>query len=487
MIESVVATRYRIEPMTIWIPAPRGGDGPFYVRLADGIEAAIAAGTVADGAGLPPQRELAYDLGVTVGTVSRAYALLRERGLVRGEVGRGTFVQAGVQGGGAPARAAPAIPAEFGGTRPQDVPADKQRFDTTAAPEVGQGPVIGATVAEVVRDSPLAVASYSRTTPDGWLEAGRRWLARNGWAPEPGDVLATLGAHSGALAAIAAVTAPGDRVVFEALTYSRLARSARLIGRRIVAVETDAEGMVPDDFERLCAQQHPKIAFLMPTLHNPTLAVLPDARRREIARIAARYDVWLIEDDIYGTLSDDPTPLVAAYAPERTFVVNGMSKAVAAGLRGGWVACPPHLAQRVRIAHTMITGGLPFLLAETAARMVLSGAAAEFKARSIAELAARHEIVRASLAGHDFASAPTAPFVWLRLPGTWLSGTLKAAALREGLLVDDEDEFKPVRLDHAYHRVRLSFSAGDRDTLAAGLARLRRLLDSGDAGYDAEI
>lgn len=470
--------------MTISVPTPRDGDGPFFVRLADGIETAIAGGTLADGAKLPPQRDLAYDLGVTVGTVGRAYALLRERGLVSGEVGRGTYVRAG----GAPARAAmPVLPAEFGGTRIHEAPDDKQRFDTTAAPDVGQGPMIGAVLAEVVRDHPLDVASYSRTTPGPWREAGRRWLARGAWSPEAEDVVPTLGAHSAALAAIAAVTAPGDRVVFEALTYSRLARSVRLIGRRIAAAETDADGLVPEDFERLCAQQHPKAAFLMPALHNPTLAVLPEPRRREIVRIAGRYDVWLIEDDVYGTLSDDRTPLLAALAPERTFVVNGLSKAVAAGLRGGWVACPPHLGQRVMVAHKMITGGLPFLLCEAAARIVLSGAAAEFEARTIAELSARHDLVRAALAGHDFASAPTAPFAWLRLPGSWLSGTFKAAALAEGLLVDDEDEFKPVRLDRAFHRVRISCSAGDRASVSEGLVRLRRLLDSGDAGYDGEV
>jgi DNA-binding transcriptional MocR family regulator len=470
--------------MTISLPKPRAGNGPFFVRLADGIEGAIGEGTLTDGEKLPPQRDLAYDLGVTVGTVGRAYALLRERGLVSGEVGRGTYVRARET----PARAAmPVLPAEFGGTRVHEAPDDKLRFDTTAAPDVGQGPVIGAMLAEVIRDHPLDVASYSRSTPPEWREAGRLWLARSGWAPDAGDVLPTLGAHTGALAVIAALTSPGDRVVFETLTYSRLARSVRLIGRRIAAVETDEHGLVPEDFERLCAQQHPKVAFLMPALQNPTLAVLPEARRREIARIAARFDVWLIEDDVYGKLTDDRTPLLAALAPERTFVVNGLSKAVAAGLRGGWIACPPHLAQRVMVAHKMLTGGLPFLLAEGAARLVLSGAAAEFERRTIDELSGRHEIVRTALAGHDFRSAPTAPFVWLRLPGSWLSGTFKAAALREGVLVDDEDEFKPERLDRAYHRVRISCSTGDRAAVAEGLARLRRLLDSGDAGYAGEV
>lgn len=466
--------------MTIWTPQPRPGDGPYYLRLADGIEAAIADRTVPDGGRLPPQRNLAFDLGVTVGTVSRAYALLHERGLVSGEVGRGTYVRT-------PASVLATVPVDLAGTRAQEAPADKHRLDTTAAPDVGQGPVIGAILAGIASDHPLSIASYSRTFPDSWAEAGQRWLSRNGWIPARDSVLATLGAHSGALTAMAAVTAPGDRIVFESLSYSQLARGARLIGRRIVAAETDEQGIVPDDFERLCAQQHPKLAFLMPTLHNPTLSILGEDRRRAIARIAARHDVWLIEDDIYGALSTDPTPMLASLAPERTFVVGGLSKGVAAGLRGGWIACPPHLGARLRVVQKMTTGGLPFLLAEAAARMVLSGLADDFRARTLAELSARHAIACDALSGHDFASSPTAPYLWLRLPGNWLSGTFRAAALREGLLVDDEDEFKPVPVDRAWHRVRISCSSGTRGDLADALARLRRLLDSGDAGYDAEV
>lgn len=465
--------------MTIAPIEPRPGDGPYYARLADGIEAAIAGGGIAGGARLPPQRDLAYDLGVTVGTVGRAYALLRERGLVSGEVGRGTYVQARAD--------AALVPPELAGTRTHEVPEGQLRFDTTAAPDVGQSVAIGELLAGIVRDHPLGIASYSRTFPQSWSEAGARWLARAGWAPDRAHVLPTLGAHSAAMSAIAAVTAPGDRIAFEALSYSQVARGARMIGRRIVAVDSDDQGIVPEDFERVCAQQHPKLAFLMPTLHNPTLTILPEERRRAIARIAERHDVWLIEDDVYGALSDDRTPMLAHFAPARTFVVGGLSKSVAAGLRGGWITCPPHLLPRLRVVQKMTTGGLPFLLAEAAARMVLSGAAAELRGRALAELAARHAIACAALSGHAFASSPTAPYLWLALPGNWLSGTFKAAAQREGLIIDDEDEFKPVRIDRSFHRVRISYSGGGRDELADGLGRLARLLDSGDTGYDAEI
>ncbi|KTQ85579.1 GntR family transcriptional regulator [Aureimonas ureilytica] len=470
--------------MTSFLPSPLDGHSPYYVRLADAFEAAMADGRLPSGDKLPPQRHLAFDLGVTVGTVGRAYALLRERGLVSGEIGRGTYVLDQRHAADQPPRDNFAF--AYTGTRSIDSPAGKLRFDTAAAPDIGQSERIGATLADVARDMSIEVASYSRSTPPHWRTAGARWLARNGWAPDAETVVPTHGAVSAALSVITAMSAPGDRIVFEKLTFSPIARSARLAGRRTVGVEIDSGGMVPEDFERVCAQQHPKLAFLMPTLHNPTLAILSEDRRRQIAEIARRYGVWLIEDDLYGSMSDDPTPLVAEFAPDRTFVVSSLSKCVAAGLRVGWVACPPHLAQRITVTHRLLTGGISFVLAEAGARLVLSGTADELRRRSMAEIEARHRIVSEILAGADVTTHPFAPFVWLKLPDPWLSGTFKAAAARRDILIDDEDEYKPERMEHNYYRARISYSSGDRALIATGMTELRSLLDSGMAGYDGE-
>src|SRR3954468_3287419 len=78
--------------MTIQPADLHGRPGPTYRALADAFAEAIEGGRLANGVRLPPQRDLAFRLAVTVGTVGRAYDLLAQRGLVRGEVGRGTFV-----------------------------------------------------------------------------------------------------------------------------------------------------------------------------------------------------------------------------------------------------------------------------------------------------------------------------------------------------------------------------------------------------------
>lgn len=468
--------------MTNWVPDLSEGAGPLYLRLADRIEGDINSGALAAGAKLPPQRDLAFDIGVTIGTVGRAYAVVRERGLVSGEVGRGTFVLARED----PQVQHPlGVPVTFGGTRFTGTPSGKLVMDSTSAPDVGQSAIIERIIQDVSREHPTQVIDYTRNWPLHWREAGSRWLSVSGWTPAPECVVPTTGVHASVMAVIAAMTGPGDKIAFETLTYSSIARSANLFGRRSVMFACDENGAIPEDFERLCAQQHPKLAFLIPTLHNPTLAVMPEDRRRAIAEIAQRYNVWLIEDSIYGALlRDQPVP-ISALAPERTFHVGGLSKTVAAGVRGGWVACPANFAGRVQTAHKMVTGGLPFLLAELSARLVMSGEADAIRERARAEIAIRVGQARDILDGFDFVSNRHCPFIWLKLPEPWLSGVYKAAAANEGVMVDDEDEYRPGRSEQVHHRIRIGLSAvAQREDVKRGLGILRRLLENAGASYD---
>jgi DNA-binding transcriptional MocR family regulator len=470
--------------MTNWLPNLSTGTGPLYMRLADHIETAISNGELAAGTKLPPQRNLAYDLGVTIGTVSRAYSLVHERGLVSGEVGRGTYVNS---------RHTPTPSVHIGqaaNTSNAAVSAAEtkqlSKLDTTAAPTVGQGVLIERHLSDIMAERAAQVASYARDFPEEWSVAGARWLAQNGWTPSPENIVPTIGAHAAVMGIIGAVTSPGDRIAFEHLTYSQISRSAALAGRRIALVDSDENGIIPEDFERVCAQQHPKMIFLMSSGQNPTSTTLPLERRKAIADIAHRHNVWIIEDNLYGAMCRDDIPLIAQLAPEQTFLVGSLSKSVAAGVRGGWVACPPHFGTRVRTAHKMMTGGLPFLLAELCARLVLSGDAHRIRQDCIAEVNAREQMVRQIFSGLEFNSNPDIAFVWLKLPEPWLSGTFRNAARKEGILIDDEDEFKAGRSEKVYHRVRISFSAPNtREELARHLHTLRRLLDNGSVSYDS--
>lgn len=471
--------------MTNWLPDLSKGTGPLYLRLADQIETNISDGSLPAGEKLPPQRNLAFDIGVTIGTVTRAYAVARERGLVSGEVGRGTYVLGGEaheEVVSRPFHAAPAAPILLQASPSSGV----LRMDSTSAPDLGQSVVIRELLDRITAKHADKIADYTRTWPREWQEAGRQWLSTDDWTPEPQTIVSTAGCHAAIMAVIAVATAPGDKIAFEHLTYSSISRSANLIGRRSVVFGNDENGADPEDFERLCAQQHPKLVFLMPSLQNPTLSTMPAERMRAIVEVARKYNVWIIEDSIYGTLLDHPPATLASLAPERTFHVGGLSKAVSAGVRGGWVACPTHFASRVQIAHKMITGGLSFMLGELAAQLVLSGEADTVRTKVRRELAAREELARRMFAGFDFRSHRNAPYLWMKLPEPWLSGTFKQVAANEGVLVDDEDEYKAGRSEKVFHRIRVSFSMPrTREDVTAGFAIIRSLLDHGGAGYDS--
>src|SRR5262245_25475849 len=77
---------------TMWRPRVERKTGPIYLAVATSIAADVQSGRLKAGDRLPPHRDLADQLGVTVTTVTRAYAEAERRGLVRGEVGRGTYV-----------------------------------------------------------------------------------------------------------------------------------------------------------------------------------------------------------------------------------------------------------------------------------------------------------------------------------------------------------------------------------------------------------
>jgi DNA-binding transcriptional MocR family regulator len=486
--------------MTNWLPdLPRTG-APLYVEIADAMQRDIDDGVLQPGEKLPPQRNLAFDIGVTIGTVGRAYALARERGLVTGEVGRGTYVRDAsgalaispvrqpLPGYAKTQREAAAETGALSDIAPDGSPImpGKLRLDSTSAVEIGQAALIARHMSDIMAAYPTRTTDYIRSLKPEWQQAGANWLATGGWTPESSSIVPTLGVHAGMMAIIGAITSPGDKVVFEGLTYASIARAVSLIGRRPVAVPMADNGLDVDAFDHLCANQHPKALVVIPTIHNPTSAVMPAPERERLAAVARKHNVRIIEDNIYGARLDATPPPLAALAPEITFHLSGLSKAVAAGLRAGWVSCPSGFSGSVPVAHKMVTGGMPFLLAETAARMVLSGEADQVTREVRAETAARLELVRKLLEGYHFASHDNCPFIWLKLPEPWRSSLFVSAARDAGILIDGDDEFRFTQAAPSTHHVRIAFSTlPDRVALEGAITRLRRLLEAGPSGYDS--
>ncbi|HZH44108.1 MAG TPA: PLP-dependent aminotransferase family protein [Lysobacter sp.] len=407
----------------MWTPDLQSRPGPRYVALADAIAVAVRSGELAPGARLPPRRALARRLGLNLTTVSRAYDLAAEMGLVSGEVGRGTFVRL--------------LPDP--GRVPWPAPDATARVDLSS-----NFPFPAASAAELARAlAPLAhgrgAMDLLRYEPSGALpahrDAGRAWLAGLGVDAPSDRLLITSGAIHAIFVTLLALTRPGDRVLVEDLTSPALIGACNVLGLRAEGIALDAEGMRPDALAAALARDRAKAVVLVPNLQNPTLAVMSRKRRHALVELARRHAVTLIEDDAYGALlaPDERLPPLAALAPERVCYTTSLSKAVAPGLRIGFLLVPAALQAAALSALRVSTWMTSPLLAHVAASWIGDGTAAALAARQ-REVAARRQALAAQrLAGFERLAHPRALHVWLRLPEPWRADEFAAYVQARGV------------------------------------------------------
>lgn len=422
-----------------------------YRVLADVVAGDIAAGRLRPGERLPTQRRFARDRGIAVSTASRTYAELSRRGLVTGEVGRGTFVRA------APPAPAPAL-AEHRPT-PVDLELNFPVLD-------GQAELLAPALSGLLRADGLQ-ASLAAGGASGTAAARRAaaaMLACEGWAPQAEQVLFAGNGRQSIAAAIGALVPVGGRLGVEALTYPVARTIAARLGVDLVPLPMDADGLLPGAVR---AAGRLDAIFVQPTLHNPLGTTMPVHRRAQLAEALAEVDVPAIEDRIYSFLRDGPPPL-AAFAPERTVVVDSLSKRVAPGFTLGFVVPPPERHARARAA--IRAGGwmAQTVAVEAATRWMADGVVARIQLAKRADAAQRQELVAQRLAGFAVRGDPAAYHCWWELPAAWRAETFVAAAARRGIAVTPAAAYA-VGAGRAPSAVRLALATPPLGTLAAAL------------------
>jgi DNA-binding transcriptional MocR family regulator len=457
--------------MTIWVPNLEGRSGPRYVAIAEQLGRDLEAGRLKPGDRLPTHRELAWKLGITVGTVTRAYAEAERRGLVTGEVGRGTFIRDR-------RNEATALPLPV----PDDDFVDLTRsFPVQERPS----PEIARAISELGASPELGqVLGYATTLGlPAHRAAGAEWLARSGFNATPADVVITSGAQHGIVVALAAVARPGDVVLTEQLTFYGAKSAAALLSLRLHGVAIDEHGMIPEALEAACRQSAPKALYCIPTLQNPTTAIMPVERREAVAEICQRYGVTVVEDDIYGFLAAEGPPPVSSFALQNSIYINSLSKSVAPGLRVGYLHAPAPLHERITAAMRATTWMAPPIMAELATRMVRSGDAARLAAAQREEAKARQVIAARHFADFELATHPASFHLWLTLPEPWRREEFTAQARRRRVGIAPAELFAVGRAP-VPHAVRVGLTAArDRVTLERALSTLAELMrESPDRG-----
>jgi DNA-binding transcriptional MocR family regulator len=447
--------------MTIWTPDLGRFAGPRYRAIADALDEDIRTGALTPGTRMPTHRELAWQLKMTVGTITRAYAEAERRGLISGEVGRGTFVRA----------------AETPIVRAPQARSDMIDFAVMLMLQDESPSMLARTLRDIGTSGDLdALVRYD--SPAGRPEhraAGAHWLKGIGIPATADEILVTCGGHSGISLTLAAFAEAGDVVASETMTYAGLKAICQQRRLRLEGIACDGEGILPDALAAACRTAPIRFLYLVPNLQNPLGGILSIARRRAIVEVCRRHDVLIVEDDILGFLIDRP-PSFAELAPERTMHVASLSKCAAPGLRIGWLKAPADRIDRLTAAIYADFWMAPPLMAEIASRWVWDGTMAQLAASKRAYAPRRMEIAR-RLLGNRFSAHPNALHFWLPVAESWRAADFAAEARRRGVAVLSGEVFS-IQRSAPLNGVRVCLGGVEGlEVVERGLDILARLLD----------
>ncbi|GLP65952.1 GntR family transcriptional regulator [Streptomyces sp. TUS-ST3] len=435
-----------------------------YRRIADRIAADIATGRLRPGERLPPQRKFARRHGIAASTAERAYGELVRRGLVVGEVGRGTFVKATT-----PVRPGRGLIEDAG------TPVNLELNYPSAE---GQSELLGDALAPLLRPDVLAEAlrPAAATGTPAAREAAAALLTTPGWRPDPSRILFTGNARQSVAAALASLVRPGGRVGVEELTYPVVKEIAARLGITLVPLATDEDGPRPESVAAAHRTAPLSALYVQPTLHNPTSVTMSPGRRRQLASVVADLGVPVVEDRIWSFLAEADDPF-AVHAPDLTHVVDGLSKRVAPGLTVGFLVVPRERVDTV--ADAVRSGGWSagrFAL-EAGARWTADGTVARLVEAKRADAARRQRVLAECLDGFAVRSDPRAYYAWWQLPLPWRADTFTAAAAALGIAVTPGPSFAvdPSRTPDA---VRLGLASAAVPDLERALRTLAGLAAS---------
>jgi DNA-binding transcriptional MocR family regulator len=372
----------------------RDRPGPRYARLAAALLEAIDQQPLARGTRLPAERTLAALTGTSRGTVVACFDQLTEAGVLTRRQGAGTYVTGRLSWAARPAAGTVAT------MLLRRVAADRETIDlSVSAP--GD-----------LRHLPSADPEAAWQSLDGHghgldpaglpglrAEVARHLTAHQGLPTEPDHLVITAGAQE-ALWLLSRVL-PGTRVLASCPSYPGLAGALSGTRAELIHVPADAAGEDPNAIQR-AGRSPGGIAYLMPTGHNPTGAVMPPLRRQALAAIADAGRVTVVEDltlaDLaLGAASAVPPPLAALST--QVIAVGSVSKVLWGGLRVGWIRVSEPLRSAVIARKSALNLGTAVISQALAAQLLAAVDAAWLGAHRVA-LTERRDLLTALINEH---------------------------------------------------------------------------------------
>lgn len=451
-------------------------DVPIYRQLANQVFELVSTKKLLPGDRLPPQREIAKQVGVNLTTVTRAFSVLQARGIVESHSGKGTIIVEP-------------------NTRftPRHGIVDQNDYCDLSVNRAATDAYLRATKKLLPKfaDDPRFVSIQDYHQPEGHISiraAMASWLSSATGHDDLERIVVVNGAQHGLACALGAIAQPGQVVLADSITFQgfiSLCASQNVI---LKPVAMDQGGMIPEAFDAACERYKPAAVYLLPNFHNPTTITLNMERREALAQIAHKHNVIIIEDDVYRPLVKNPLPTIASRHPEITVYVTSLSKCAAAGIRLGAVSAPKKILDDIATFLSINCWSTSLFTGLLAAQLIEQCKLPEIIDEQITELKARYAILKNILPSEHLHSQPSCPHAWLTLPEPWRGSTFARAAHKSGIGVLSGESFIVDRNQAPLHAIRLNLNAArSHEELTQAARTLNGLFKGGFRKVDLDV
>ncbi len=447
-----------------WKPEREGLTRPYYASLLENLEKEIRSGHLSEGTKLPPQRELADFLDLNYTTITRVYSAAKKKGLVYGIMGKGTFV-------------APHAGKDLTIAEPLAPDAAIEMGFISGFSECTL-PIEKALASVLSKGNIRSLLDYRH--PYGHphqLAAAARWLSQMGVHAKPSEISIFSGAENALSVALVSLFQKGDAIAVDEYTYSNFIELSKLLELTLIPIAGDRNGMRPEQLSLACQKRKIRGVYLMPGGSNPTNVRIPEGRRRALAAVIRKYNLLLLEDDLYGWMSaatGHPLPPIFEMLDRQVLYISSTTKNLCPGLRIAFAACKEDIQAPIRHGLTNMNIKTSSLDAEIITELILSGAAYDLIRKKI-ELAKEAGKLFDSYFPGGRENSPSF-FRWLPISQNLPGPQVEADLLARGVHVYHSYRFQVTgEPKTAYLRVALS-SAGNLRNLEKGLAVLKKYI-----------
>ena len=453
-------------PLT-WKPDKKNLIPPYYKSLAEDLTYQIKAGLLKPGTKLPPQREIADYLELNYTTITRVYNLCKNKGLIYGIMGKGTFV-------------APHSSEEITVMLPTE---NRDCIEMAAVSGFSEYSELVEKATSTVVERGYLRNLYEYSFPTGHphqIAAGVRWMEQMGTHTDHEHTAIFSGAQNALTIALISLFSPGDKIAVEKYTYTNFIEVAKLLHLVLVPIEADNQGMIPDHLLRQCMTNKIKGIYLIPTCANPTTITMPLTRRYELAEIIQKQNMILIEDDIVAWMlsaGGKVLPSLFDIMGGQSIYICGMTKSLCPGLRIAYMTYADKF--REQILHGLINVNIKSSAfdAEIITELILNGDAYKITNQKYLQAEKNSLLYEKYFPTRNPYAEKISYYKWLPIQVKKEAKKIEEELLRAGVRIYHAQQFAAVK-DNIKKCLRISLcSAGNIKKIEQGLEILKEYLE----------